>query len=305
MITGYFYGSSAQENKKVKQIKKIVLLVIEANAIYFLFYFCLAIKSHSWISFFQNSFSLKALFNFFILNESPFGAHLWYLGAILYTLIIILIADKLRGRKFLFCLSPVLLIMDLVFGKYSIAIWGREFPTILVRNFLFVGIPYFCIGLMIKEGIGRKFNEKVLPAMVVLFSLTSVLERYILICFNENATRDHYLSTTLLSISIFLLAIKSEKKQPKRVKRAQTDLMKRAQQFFSVLETIGQKYSTWIYILHPLFIFCLGAVVNKLALYEKYKFIAPVIVYMATVAFVWLLTHFKEYVKKWNKTDLK
>lgn len=300
MITGYFYTNCSKEDKKFRQIKKILLLVIEANFIYFLFCLFLSIRSHSWISLIQNSFSLKSLVTFSVFNESPFGSHLWYLGAILYVLVIILIVDKLHCRKFLYYLSPELLVMDLLFGKYALAIWGREFPVILVRNFLFVGIPYFCIGLMIKEGLGRNLHKKVLQFMVVLFSITSLLERYILIGLNVNATRDHYISTTFLSISIFLLAIKSENLFCKKSEKGLKYPMRKTQQIFSVLETIGHKYSTWIYILHPLFITCIGAVVNRLGLYSKYKLIAPMIVYMATVIFIWLLTYLKELVKKSN-----
>ena len=61
-------------------------------------------------------------------------------------LIIMHIFDKLKIEKCLVFAAPFLLMGDLILGKYSVLLLGREFPYILVRNFLFVGIPYFCIG---------------------------------------------------------------------------------------------------------------------------------------------------------------
>lgn len=89
---------------------------------------------------------------------------------------------------------------------------GIELNYIYLRNFLFVGIPYFSIGVFIKKKV--RYNNGNICAYkylflggVVLFSLTSLLERYLLENYGINAIRDHYISTTLLSICLFLLAI--------------------------------------------------------------------------------------------------
>lgn len=282
MITGFFYANIIEKNRKFRQIKKIFALFLEANIIYFVWGMSFAIIDHNQM-FFQTIFSIKNLLIFLILNESPFEGHLWYLGAILYVLIIIMFTDKMNCRKFLYCLSPILLIGDLVFGKYSIVILGREFPFILVRNFLFVGIPYFCIGLLIREGLGRKLSKKVLKWMILFFSLTSVMERYILISLDMNSTRDHYISTTFLAVSVFLFTIKN-------ISKGEVDnnsILKndRRKNIVAILERIGQKYSTWLYILHPIFITCIGFIVNKIGIYEKYRFVAPIFVYVSTVIF--------------------
>lgn len=153
-------------------------------------------------------FTGKNLLKFFLLNESPLAGYLWYLGAILYVLVIVLLADKFNCRKTLYYLTPVLLIADLVLGKYSLLIFHREFPYIVVRNFLCVGIPYFCIRNIIREKIiSEKWNKKVLRALIVVFATTSLAERFALLNAGLNATRDHYLSTTFLSICLFVYAL--------------------------------------------------------------------------------------------------
>ena len=266
MITGYFCADVVNRGGENSQIKKLLKLVIEANLIYLLWDCFYAVVSRN-SDFFQSTFTLKNLITFLLLNESPFSSHLWYLGAILYVLIIVLIVDKLDCGKLLYYLTPLLLLGDLVFGKYSIIIWGREFPYILVRNFLFVGIPYFSIGFLIRDGMGRRIEKKALGCLIVAFSLTSILERALLVNIGMNATRDHYISTTFLAVTVFLFALKCDGHK-------------------GILATIGRKHSTWLYILHPIFITCLGAVTKKVGIYGVYKYIAPIIVYIATLVFL-------------------
>lgn len=107
-------------------------------------------------SFLLDTFTIENVLKFIAFNESPLKGHLWYLGAILYVLIIMHIFDKLKIEKCLVFAAPFLLMGDLILGKYSVLLLGREFPYILVCNFLFVGIPYFCIGRLIRSGFGQK-----------------------------------------------------------------------------------------------------------------------------------------------------
>lgn len=179
---------------------------------------------------------------------------------------IVLLIDRLHCRKVLYCFTPVLLIADLVFGKYSLLVFHQEFPYILVRNFLCVGIPYFCIGGMIRE---KKWNvdKKILITLLIYFALTSIAERYVLVNVGLNATRDHYISTTFLAICLFLYALKSDWKN-------------------DCLAVIGRKYSTWLYIVHPIFITVFSIVTNRIGLYPIYRFVAPIVVYFITFIFL-------------------
>lgn len=265
MITGYFYSDVVKRGEETRQIRKIMKLVIEANLIYLVWDSFYALVSRN-MDFFQSTFTLKNLLKFLLLNESPLKGHLWYLGAILYVLIIVRVADKLKCGKMLYFLTPVLLLGDLVFGKYSIVIWGREFPYIFVRNFLFVGIPYFCIGQLIRRR-GTKNQKEILSCLIVIFSLTSIYERLLLDNIGMNATRDHYISTTFLAGVVFLFALKCNGTN-------------------GLLATVGRKYSTWVYIMHPIFITCFGTVAQKAGIYGVYHYIAPIVVYITTLIFL-------------------
>lgn len=268
MITGYFYTDVG--GGQTRQIKKILKLSIEANIIYLL-WDCFHVVVKQNLDFFQSKFTLKNLFKFLLLNESPLKGHLWYLGAILYVLLIVYFADKLNCRRLLYYLTPVLLLGNLVFGKYAILIWGREFPVILVRNFLFVGLPYFCIGIWIRMGFAEKIKKKTLRGLMLVFCLTTLLERFILVRTGMNARGEQYISTIFLAATVFLFVLKAREKHGE------------------ALATVGRKYSTWLYILHPIFISGIRAIANKFGVYEVYKWVAPIVVYISTLVFLMVL----------------
>lgn len=255
-------------------------MAVEANILFFVWNVTLNIlRRESIISYMQSIFTGKNTLKFLVLNESPLAGHRWYLGAILYVLVIVLLADKLNCRKLLYYLTPVLLIADLAFGKYSLLIFHREFPYILVRNFLCVGIPYFCIGNLIREKQrSEKWNKKVLQTLILVFAVTSLVERFILVNAGLNATRDHYISTTFLAICLFVYVLKSDWNN-------------------KGLALIGRKYSTWLYIAHPVFITVFAIIVGKPGIKSMYRCIAPIVVYCATLVFLIILQKVKIAVK--------
>ena len=276
MITGYFYSDTVARHKEKRQIKKILCLVVEANILFFIWNIALDIlRKENMVTYVRSIFTGKSILEFLALNESPLAGHLWYLGAILYVLVIVLLADKLNCRKVLYCLTPVLLIADLVLGKYSLLTFHREFPYILVRNFLCVGIPYFCIGNIIREKqCSEKWNKKVLQVLIVVFAITSLAERFALVNAGLNATRDHYLSTTFLAICLVVYTLKSN-------------------WYNKGLAVIGRKYSTWLYIIHPIFITAFAMITGKLGIKSIYSCIAPIVVYCATLAFLAIVQRLK------------
>lgn len=206
MITGYFYLDVEKKNGEIRQIKKIFKLILEANALYLLWDSFYAVLSRN-MSFFDDTFTIENFLKFIVFNESALRGHLWYLGAILYVLIIVYIFDKLKIGK---CLSFA----------------------------------------------------------------TSLLERFALVSLNANATRDYYISTTLLVITVFLFTLKCHGDN-------------------KTLALIGRKHSTWLYILHPIFITCIGVVARKMGVYGIYKVIAPIVVYITTLIFLMIVDKIK------------
>ncbi len=278
MITGFYYSRTKERQKEKKQISKIFKLFASANILYLFWSLVIAfISGESITTFISNSFSVKSILQFLLFNESPFGAHLWYLGAILYVLIIIFLFEKKWNRQKLYPIIPVLLFLDLALGKYSLLLFGQSIPYVFIRNFLCVGLPYFLIGDMINT-YSIKMKPKNASLLSIIFIATTLTERFVLGYFNLNATRDHYISTTLLAVSVFLLAVHFDDKQNSKI--------------YDGLYYIGANLSSGIYILHPIFIVIMSKAVGFISRYINirvvYSCIAPFAIMVITTIAVWI-----------------
>ena len=285
MITGFYYMNVVQRGKRLSQIKKVFWLAVKSNLVFLGWDFIYKIvkgKQELQILF-LDAFSLDSIARFFLYNDNKISSHLWYLSAVLYVLLIIWFIDRLELRKLLFCIVPFLLLGDLVLGKYSLLLFNREIPYYYIRNYLFVGVPYFCIGNLIynfRTKI-RLLKGKWLIYAMGLFSVTTLCERGILIYLGKNAVRDHYLSTTFLAISIFVYVLNKQynETKPERV--------------CGVLSRIGKEYSADIYILHPIFISILQVGAGILRLDTIYTLFAPILIYVSTIIFLVIVRKLK------------
>lgn len=215
--------------------------------------------------------SVESLLEWLLFNDAPFAFHLWYLFAYLYVLLIVMVINKYNKWMLLYCITPLLLLTDLAFGKYSLLFWGWEPPYIYVRNFLCVGLPYFAIGTLIRsktDAFVSSCKKDLLIGGILLFTITSYLEKFLLIYLDKCAVREHYLSSTFLSVFLFLLALSVKSKNK------------------SLISTMGEKDSLYIYIFHPVFIFCCSGFFSRIHLYDYYLYVAPLVVLGATIIFI-------------------
>lgn len=275
IISGFLIYSDDKiyfEKRLRRGIKRIIGILIWSTVVFMIVKFIYAIHDNDF-----SFLNLKALCDFILFNENPFGFHLWYIGAYLYTLIIVLIFSLKNKIKYIYLAIPFLLLVDLCLGKYSIVLWHREFPFIIVRNFLCVGVPYFSIGLLLSKW-NKYFKQistlRILTLSgVILFSVLSITENRILINIGMNATRDHYISTTFLAVSLFLLFTTYKQETP------------------NVLSRMGEKYSLYIYIFHPLFIFFFNTMNKYLPeiWQNTYLYLSPILILIVTIFFCIML----------------
>ena len=271
MISGYLIFTNDKlklEGHLRRGIKKMVQILIWSTLLFAAVKFLFAFKNNDF-----SFLNLESLGKFILLNENPFGFHLWYIGAYLYVLIIILFLERRNKLGYIYWAIPVLLLLDLCFGKYSLVLWHKEFPLIWVRNFACVGLPYFTIGMLLKQQKERILNFSHLQLLAlgggILSSLTSLLENRLLTELNMNSTRDHYISSTFLAVSLFTLFLSL--KQSKA----------------NAFSSLGEKDSLYIYIFHPLFI-TFFSVVNKFLSniwQDIYLYYSPFIILMVTILF--------------------
>jgi len=276
MITGYFYTATVEKHREIKQIKKILCLICFSNVVFFVWQGVVCVlKRNSILEYLKGLLSLEKWVKFLVFNESPFSGHLWYLNALLYVLVIAYFLNKKNLFEHVCKACPGLLLFDLIFGKYSLVFFGREFDIVFVRNFLFVGIPYFCIGNLIfknQEKFAKTLSKGKMCIGVLCFAALNIVERYLLIKNNVNAYRDHYLFTTFLAIALFIFFLLME--ENKR---------------YNLFSFIGNKCSLEIYIFHPLIVVVAGIAVDVLRLGSIYEYVRPIVVFAASVAFVYAI----------------
>lgn len=107
------------------------------------------------------------------------------------------------------------------------------------------------------------------------FLATSYAEYGVLTLLQKNPVRDHYLSTTGLALSLFLLFV-SNRHSAKN----------------TLLSKIGEKDSLYIYIFHPLFLMFFEAfnrVVTQPEWLFAYNFLAPFLVLSLTMLLIFVL----------------
>lgn len=233
IISGYFLYNNGISNAKLRySLKKTAKIWAYSTIIYLSFSVLLATQGGSW-----NLLDSERLINFLLFNEHPFAFHLWYIDAYIYVLLIYLVMSSkgfLGGNFVLIWISILLLFVDLLFGKYSVLIFGRTFDVMFTRNFLFVGIPYFTIGIFIKTiKVNSHINRWCTLAVVASIILTYI-KKYVVGSYIEFGLRDHYLSSTFLAISVFLYFLTLEIREK------------------NIFSKLGRKCSLDIYILHPL-----------------------------------------------------
>lgn len=231
MISGFFIyaGQDLMDARFDKSLRRMLFICLWSSGLYFLWTLYMGWTTGDW-----SAFTLKAVVEFLLFNENPFGGHLWYISAFIYVLVIARLLNRFHHIRILWWFIPLLLLGDLMFGKYSLVFIGREYPYIYVRNFMFVGLPYFALGMWIKAHKDDLLRLGV-PVWgwliaVLLFAVTSYVERAILVSYGLNATRDHYLSTTFCAVALFMMFLTINQRRP------------------TAMSVIGQVNALYIYI---------------------------------------------------------
>ena len=116
---------------------------------------------------------------------------------------------------------------------------------------------------------------------MILFAITTLAEKYILVKINANAIRDHYISTTFLSIFMLLFFIK-------------IPMIKNN----NVLAVIGRKYSLHIYVVHLIFVKIYNTyVINESILNYFIQFLIFLVSLLVAILYIKIKNIYLEYKK--------
>lgn len=200
MTTGFFYPILLKQEKISIYRKKIIKLTCWVTFFYFILF-----PGY----FFQ--FELKNYIGWLLFNCAPIP-HLWYLYALIYILSVLKIFNRFGSIKIEYLIA--LLLLFNYFLSYSTQLH-------LYRNFLFTGLPYVLLGIIINE---QKTNiilklPNIKLGIIIFFSFIILLfiELNIYKTYNKNPLRDHFFMTLPLCLVIFFYALKYSKIESKRL----------------------------------------------------------------------------------------
>lgn len=266
-ITGYFLHSDDETqliSKSRSMLYKVFKTWLATNLIYFLYKSLLGHQPFpSWSS----------VGDFFILGMNNEGV-LWYLLALLYTLIILHIIFLLRVHRLVYYL-PILLFPTILLGRYSFVL-GSEYSILSDFNFLMNGLPYVSLGFFI-----RKYQHQFLhwnwEVFTLLFLILNAIEVAALADLAQNYF-GRYLFTMPLVVSIFCLFLKN----PNFGRGSSSEL-------------IGRKYAGNIYYFHWLVIYALRFFFDRLGVFDAYyQHIGFIYVFLITLLLAYLIVKIQD-----------
>lgn len=299
MVSGY-YSYGAESGRIKKRALKIFKLMLIANFIYFVWDIAVEFLSGGsvrlWL---RGNCSLKRLLVFILTNESPLRGHLWFLGALLYSYLFMIIFDayakKGRGRlagtvagnsiSCLLVLSVLLLALNIAGGEF-LTLYGKNIQIPYIRNWLFMGIPFFNIAYCIhakEKRIYERISLDRLPLLLLVAIVLNIMEVWIM------PQSGLYITTVFVNIITFLLAL--------GYARPRSALLAK-------LGSLADKYGLWVYILQIIVIKNLrwfyekNGISDMLIVQWLSPFAALILSFAAAAVAVWLINAVKSERKR-------
>ena len=194
---------------------------------------------------------LKNLVKLFLFNVPVHTEHLWYLLACLYVYGIFWFAMKIRIPETLMFAAAGLLLLLHLFLEEFLSVWGITVPTMLVRNFALMGLPFFGLGLLVNKY--QHIFRKIPPPAIAVLIMIGISETLFSWYYFGNS--DLYIGTLCILAALVAVFLKFPDMQYPP----------------AVLSLTG--CSTYIYIFHPMLS------------YVAYKLYLTLDVDVSTVAF--------------------
>ena len=246
------------------RLKQMLLLTI-ASLIFYSFVHFIDLVLSGELAEKMATIDLSDFADFFFFNSprdliGPAATPTWYLLAISYIYGLYLLFYKYFHHLTTFGVSLILLAL-------AFCIEFNTNSTLYYRNFLFMGLPFFIMGMQF-----AKYRERILAYdlssarewAIGLGIIGLILLEY---CF-MGTEHDLYPSTLLSSSAIFLYAIRNG---------TNIDV--------PILNNIAKRYATMIYIIHPFIIFIFRQLMPRNDIYSFGFFIILLLSYLLSVAF--------------------
>lgn len=272
-ISGYFIGF--QKDKITHTLKKTIVILLWSTLLYGILFIYRHYNNVNTLDYTQ------ILINLFIYNTHPFIYHLWYINAYIYVLIITLFLTRHKTKtQYIFILIPVLILFNLILGRYSYIIFGVDFGVKFLPPFLFSGLPFYLMGAYLKKKLRHPISIK-----HYFFICTCVLLLFAERALFKLSGGDMYIFSSILVYVIMLYSVNNNIKN-------------------NVFASLGKKYALFIYVLHPfvidVFLFLLNKTNIKIGT-TLFSYIYPLVIFLVTL----LLAYFIQIIKSSTKNENK
>lgn len=276
--TGFYsYGITPDKIKKraaylMRLLAFAVVLCVSSDVLLFFVY-----NDTPGIVYYFNQFlDLKNILNILVYNTPIHAVHLWYLLAVLYVYVIFYFVKRYNVKdNIIFAIGIILLIVHLILAE-GFSAFGIIIPTEYIRNFLFMGFPFFTLGLMANKYADKleKLNGAFIFVFGIFGALTTLLSRKF---FGKN---ELYLGSILIVFALFLIFIKYSHIRYNKVIVA----IASCSTFVYILHTIvsdylyvaywklGIEYSVALELAHP-FLVCLFSTILALGVKNIDRFL--------------------------------
>ena len=238
MFSGYF-AAGFDNKRKLRQFLRILIWAVLGNLMY------LAMELLPQQNAYAARMRLSQIFppgswrNLLLFNESPISAHLWFLGAFAYVLLLDLLLgwlfDKLP-RWTRWCITLALMLGGLTIYQLLTRDPGVDFQLYHNRNFLLFGQTFFHSGKMIRTGSFAKIKLPwwcCLP-LFLLFAWLTLME------YRSFGPWELYMGSILTAFLLMHLALNHPLyNAPKPVR---------------VLSWLGRETTLAVYLLHIFFL---------------------------------------------------
>lgn len=225
LTSGYFSYNVIQHsdfNKIAKRIKSVLLIFVMAFVLYSILYIALnGINSFLSIFAIRDTYIKFVFFNNF---ENTFFTPLWFLPALIYCYLVVLLLMRLKLTRII-PIGMILFVVQVILS--GIVMKRYQLSDVFARNFLIAGLPYFSAGYSIR--LHKDFLCKV-GKKPVLYTLIGSLALFFALYFTIGFEK---IAVIGVAISLFVLSV-------------QGSLCVKQEGWQLVL----QKASLYIYILH-------------------------------------------------------
>ena len=225
MISGYFAYSNSTE-KLISKMKNIIKIYFLGAVIYICFYGILAlydvgIKGAMWYCILY--FNPMSIVKFIVFNVPRSSEHLWFLVALIYVygLHYFVVKWKIKDCVYLW-IGVVLLAIHLLLGV-GLSSMGIVIPPCVIRNFLFMGYPFYCIGMLIRKNedlVHKKITYKRAMILILIGVIETVISYFI--C----GGNELYIGSVLVAVALLIISLKTKEIQinEKIIKLSQTSI---------------------------------------------------------------------------------